>query len=88
MEREPSIGEIKDRIRERVLKHVQGEPSANLRDHTPLQSSGILNSFAVLDLITFLEQQFGIELSASETGVEGFDRIQEMATLVAGKRIS
>jgi acyl carrier protein len=51
----------------------------------PLQSSGILDSLAVLDLIAFLEKQFRIQLSASETGVEGFDRIQDIAILVDGK---
>jgi acyl carrier protein len=87
VEPEPSLGDIRDGIRDYVLKHhLQGESPASLRDETPLQSSGILDSLALLDLVACLEKHYGIELSASETGFEGFDRIQQMATVVADKQ--
>ena len=86
MEPTASLSETREQVRAYILKHhLKGEAPAALRDETPLQSSGILDSLAMLDVIAFLEKQFGIKLSASETGVEGFDRIQEIADVVAGK---
>ena len=79
--------EIADTIRQFILtKYLPGESPANLRDDTPLRTSGILDSLATLALISFLEQQYGIEVEAHETDVDNFDRIQDMVAFVERKR--
>jgi acyl carrier protein len=40
---------------------------------TPLFSSGALDSVAMLNLITFVEAQTGIEIRADEVTLENFD---------------
>ncbi|MDX3899195.1 MAG: acyl carrier protein [Sphingobium sp.] len=42
-------------------------------DDTPLFSSGALDSIAMINLITFIEQQAGIEIRADEVTLENFD---------------
>lgn len=81
--------EIKDTIREFILvSYLPGEKPENLRDDTPLQSGGILDSLATLGLATFLEQQYGIELDVYDTSLERFDRIDDIAASVERKRAS
>lgn len=81
------MDDVKDAIRTFILaQYLQGELPANLRDDTRLVSSGILDSLAALGLAAFVQEQFGIELSASETMTEYFDRIEDIATLVTRKR--
>ena len=81
------MNNIKESIRHFILQnYLPGESLDNLRDDTPLQSSGILDSLAVLGLVTFVEKEFGIELNAQETGVDSFDRITDIAALVIRKR--
>jgi acyl carrier protein len=78
---------IKDTIRGYILdNYLQGESPSNLKDDTPLRTSGILDSVATLNLVTFLEETFGIEIDAHETGVADFDRIEDIASLVARKQ--
>ena len=78
---------VKDTIRDYILReYLPGESSANLTDETPLRTSGILDSMATLNLVTFLEQSFGITIDAHETGIDQFDRIADIATLVAQKQ--
>ena len=78
---------VHDAIRQFILsKFLPGESAENLRDHTPLQTSGILDSLAALELVSFLEQEFGIELDFADTTVERFDRIEDIAECVARKR--
>jgi len=81
------MNEIKHSIRDYILReHLPGESASNLTDETPLRTSGILDSVATLSLVTFLEDTFAIEIDAHETGIENFDRIEDIAALVARKK--
>jgi acyl carrier protein len=78
---------VKDTIRDYILReYLPGESPANLTDETPLRTSGILDSMATLNLVTFLEETFGITIDAHETGIDQFDRIADIAALVAQKK--
>ena len=78
---------MKDTIRDYILREfLPGESAANLADDTPLRTSGILDSMATLNLVSFLEQTFGVALEAHETGIDHFDRIQDIAALIARKQ--
>ena len=78
---------VKGTIRQFILtNYLPGESKENLRDDTPLQTSGILDSLATLGLISFIEEQFGIELDVAETSAERFDRIEDIAASIARKR--
>jgi acyl carrier protein len=81
------MDQIKESIRSFILKeYLPGESPSNLKDDTPLRTSGILDSIATLALVSFLEQQFAIEIDAHETGIEHFDRLEDIAALVARKQ--
>ena len=83
------MSSIEDALREFILANaLPGESAENLRDTTPLQSSGILDSLAVLALATFIKERFGVDLDVYETGVEQFDRIEDIAGLIARKHAS
>ncbi|MGE3841303.1 MAG: acyl carrier protein [Vicinamibacterales bacterium] len=80
------MNDITQQIRNFVLTHyLPGEAPANLRNDMPLRTSGILDSLATLALISFLEEQYHIEVEAHETDVDNFDRIDDMAAFVARK---
>ena len=80
---------IKETIRGYILaEYLPGESPDNLRDDTPLRTSGILDSMATLSLVSFIEKTFDIEFDAHETGIENFDRIDDIAALVARKKDS
>ena len=81
------MDDIKGTIRRQILaEYLPGESESNLRDDTPLRTSGILDSMATLNLVSFLEERFGITIDAHETGIEHFDRIADIADLVARKQ--
>jgi acyl carrier protein len=84
-----TMDSIKQNIRNYILaEFLQGESPENLRDDTPLRTSGILDSLATLTLVNYLEREFGITIDAHETGVDNFDRLGNIAALVASKRNS
>jgi acyl carrier protein len=78
---------IKETIRSYILsEYLPGESASNLTDETPLRTSGILDSIATLNLVSFLEQTYGITIDAHETGVADFDRIEDITALVSRKK--
>ena len=80
------MDQLKDTIREFIVsQYLPGEALENLRDDTPLLSSGILDSLAALGLVSFIEKQYGIELDVYDTSIEQFDRIEDIARAVGRK---
>jgi acyl carrier protein len=69
-------------------EYLPGEDPAALTDTTPLMTTGILDSIAVLKLVTFLENQFGITIAPHEAAIENLNTLSDMARLVMSKKPS
>ena len=81
------MNQTKEQIRNFILSEfLPGESPSNLKDDTPLRTSGVLDSMATLRLVSFVEETFGIEVDAHEAGIDNFDRIEDIASLIDRKR--
>ena len=60
--------------------------AATLDESTPLITSGILDSIGTVRLVSFLEEQFGVQLDAHEIGVDHLNTLTQIAQLVLSKR--
>jgi acyl carrier protein len=81
--------EIKSKVKSFILnEYLPGEDPAALTDTTPLMTTGILDSIAVLKLVTFLENDFGITIEPHEAVVDNLNTLSDMARLVMSKRVS
>ncbi len=80
------MNEIKQEIRQFLSQVLPDGKMASVGDDTPLRSSGILDSTALLQLVGMVEDKFGIEVSAYDAGIENFDRINDIAAFVQRKR--
>jgi acyl carrier protein len=79
--------ELEARIRSYVLAEIlPGEDPAQLTSTTPLVSSGLLDSIATLNFVSFLEKELDISIEAHEAGVDNFDTIERIIRLVQSKR--
>lgn len=82
-----TVDNMEEEIRQYILSEfLPGEKPSNLRDDTPLRTSGILDSVATLRLVSFVEEQFGIEVEAHEASVENFDTIQSIIAFIQSKK--
>jgi acyl carrier protein len=81
--------DIKATVKTFILnEYLPGEDPAALTDATPLMTTGILDSIAVLKVVTFLENQFGITIEPHEAVVENLNTLSDMAQLVTSKKVS
>jgi acyl carrier protein len=64
---------------------LEGEDPAALTDTTPLMTSGILDSLATLELVSFLEKEYGIELEARDVDASRLGTLADISKLVNAK---
>ena len=79
--------EIQQTVRDYVLRtFLPGEDPQLLTPTTPLITSGIVDSLATLELVSFLESHYGIEFEAAEVDASRLDTLSDIARLVEAKR--
>lgn len=78
-----TIAATKQYILDRFL---QGEDPRNLTPTTPLITGGILDSLGTLELVTFLEERFDVQLEAADVDATRLDTLERIAVLVAAKQ--
>ena len=80
---------MREEIRQYILSEfLPGEKPSNLKDDTPLRTSGVLDSVATLRMVSFVEERYGIEVEAHEAGVDNFDSIAAIEAFVQSKKNS
>jgi acyl carrier protein len=77
---------IEEQIRECIMRQSPLARSRGVRDDEPLLQNGILDSMGILDLVGYLEDEFGIVVEDEELSPDNFQTIQRLAVFVSGKR--
>ena len=79
--------DIKNTVKKFILsEYLPGEDPAALTDTTPLLTTGILDSIAILKVVTLLEDQFGILIQPHEAVVENLNTLSDIERFVAAKK--
>jgi len=83
MNKEAIIQTVKEYI---LATFLPGEDPKALTETTQLITGGILDSLATLELVSFLEQKYGIELQAHEVDATNLGTLSSIANLVMAKK--
>ena len=79
--------DIKSTVKTFILsEYLPGEDPTALTDTTPLITTGILDSIAVLKIVTFLENQFRITIEPHEAVVENLNTLSAIERFVTSKQ--
>ncbi len=82
---EPSLNtaeDIKKTVREFILSSIT---VTSLRDDDDLFDSGIVNSLFAVQLMTFIEKRFGIEVGMDDLDIAHFKSVDATTAFVLGK---
>ena len=69
-------------IRTKILKRTD----YTLEPEDRLISTGLVDSFHMIDLALFVEEQFGVRIDDTELNSDTFDTIAELAELILKKQ--
>jgi acyl carrier protein len=73
-------------LRSFIVASLLKDPGRGLGADEALVSSGLIDSFSLVDLALFVEASFGVRLHDSELRADVFDTLDQLVTLIATRR--
>jgi acyl carrier protein len=81
------MSEFKEKIKEFIRTEVNPDRDlAELGDDEPLIESGIIDSLGILKIMSFLDEEFGVDLSDQQITPSNFRNITSICSLVESNR--
>lgn len=76
---------LADSIRDYLVESM-GVDESLLKEDSALFSSGLMDSFAIVDLMVFVEKEGGIRFDPSDVSLDNLDSIEKIVAYVASRR--
>ena len=81
------MSDMVEALRKYIMNELMSEkPSAPIGESDNLLSSGVLDSMGLLQLVAFIEDEFGVTISSDEFQPESFQSLSSIAGLIQKKK--
>ncbi|MGA2820006.1 MAG: acyl carrier protein [Anaerolineales bacterium] len=80
------MDDIEDRLRAYLADNCLHLPPAQIPTEQPLLTSGLVDSFHLVDLALFVESEFGVRIDDTELNPGTFDTLNQLAQLIRMRR--
>lgn len=77
------IAQLSAFIKTNILK----QPNRVIETSEPLISSGLIDSFSLMDLALFVEDTFGVRIEDTELNAGTFDNLTQLASLIESRKV-
>ena len=78
--------EILNTLSKYILTEIMKLPNRTLDPSEPLLTSGLIDSFHLVDLGLFVEDQFGVHIDDSELNASTFDNLNQLVALIQSRK--
>jgi acyl carrier protein len=68
-----------------IAAKILKQPTRVIRPDEALISSGLIDSFSLMDLSLLVEDTFGVRIEDTELNAETFDTLQQLAQLIQAR---
>jgi len=68
-----------------IAREMLKDPSRSIARDEPLLSSGLVDSFSLVDLALFVEDTFGVRIEDTELNVSTFDTLDQLAAIIQSR---
>jgi acyl carrier protein len=80
------MNNVQQEIHNYIVDKILFDNGEKIDEDLSFQESGILDSTGFLELITFVEEKFGVEVSDRELIPENFDTLRKISGFVQSKK--
>jgi acyl carrier protein len=77
--------QIENQIKQFILKNLYFAEDNTLDDDASFLETGVVDSTGVMELVAFVQTEFGVTVEPEEIVVENFDSIRKVARFVRRK---
>ena len=63
------------------------QPNRVIEPGEPLISSGLIDSFSLMDLALFVEDTFGVRIEDTELNAGAFDNLNQLTSLIESRKV-
>ena len=70
-----------------IASQIIKQPSRNISPTEALISSGLIDSFHLVDLALFVEDTFGVHIDDTELNSEAFDTLEQLSDLIRQRQV-
>ena len=65
-----------------ISKEILKQPGRKIKADDPLITGGLIDSFHLVDLALFIEENFGVRIDDTELTADTFNTLSELETLI------
>jgi acyl carrier protein len=69
-----------------IATQILKQPNRKIAADEPLISSGLIDSFSLMDLALFVEDTFGVRIEDTELNANIFDNLHQLAALISSRK--
>jgi len=69
-----------------IATQVLKQPNRKIAADEPLISSGLIDSFSLMDLALFVEDSFGVRIEDTELNAQAFDNLAQLTSLINSRK--
>ena len=80
------MDEIIAKLSQYIASEILKQPKRVISAQEPLISGGLIDSFNLVDLALFVEDNFGVHIDDTELNADTFDSLAQLAALIYGKQ--
>lgn len=77
--------EIINKLGEHIAKNILKQSNRQIKPDQLLISSGLIDSFSLVDLALYVEDTFNVHIDDSELNADTFNTLAELAALIASR---
>ena len=79
---EQLIAELEEKIASQILR----QPGRRIEKDEPIISSGLIDSFNLVDVALLVEDTYGVRIADTELNAATFDTLEQLAGLIEQRR--
>jgi len=69
-----------------ITVNIFKQPNRTIKSDEALISSGLIDSFSLMDLALFVEDTFGVRIEDTELNADTFDNLAQLEALIISRR--
>jgi acyl carrier protein len=80
------MSDLESQLSAFIATTILKQPNRSIGSAEPLISTGLIDSFSLMDLALFVEDTFGVRIEDTELNADTFDNLTQLTSLIESRK--